>query len=231
MASPDYLHPEFGVFCPTPRLRRDLRVVSISILLGAIAGAVAVSVLNAGRERSAEAALPAPVATVGAEVPSAPEQLHLAGTEGRNPKPEAGKPAPSNAEPVATSTGMGMPSSVAAITPDASKGSIRPDAMQPGSEAVPDGATGTQSQPGVASIPPPPAARSEPHVVVPKKPRKTARADRRGRFETGDDRNWRGGSGGRGIARYEGRAELDRRGSVARVVRSPSSTATIFWSR
>jgi hypothetical protein len=37
------LHPEFGLFSPTPRLRRELRIAAISLLCGGIAGAVCVS--------------------------------------------------------------------------------------------------------------------------------------------------------------------------------------------
>lgn len=43
-----YLHPEFGGFCPTSRLRRELRIVALSVLFGATAGAVGVIGLNAG---------------------------------------------------------------------------------------------------------------------------------------------------------------------------------------
>jgi hypothetical protein len=43
-----YVHPEFGGFCPTPRLRRDFRVALFSILFGAIGGAVGVIALSAG---------------------------------------------------------------------------------------------------------------------------------------------------------------------------------------
>jgi hypothetical protein len=238
MALRDYLHPEFGIFCLTPRLRRDLRVASVCILVGAIAGAVAMVVLNAGGERNAQVALTAPVASLPADAPSAPEQLPLARTEGTDAKatkpaaiarvPETshgGKLASLNDEPVAASAGMGTPSSVAAITPDESKSST-PGTMQPRSEAVPGGTTGTPSEPKVAAISQPSGAISAPRVVVPKKSQKTARVHRRERYQTGDDHKWRGRSGDRGIGRY---AEPDRRGSFARAARS--STSTIFWTR
>jgi hypothetical protein len=35
-------HPEFGLLSPTPRLRRDLRMVFFSVLLGTAIGAAAV---------------------------------------------------------------------------------------------------------------------------------------------------------------------------------------------
>jgi hypothetical protein len=37
------LHPEFGLLCPRPRLRRELRIAMTCLLLGAIAGALCVS--------------------------------------------------------------------------------------------------------------------------------------------------------------------------------------------
>jgi len=38
------VHPEFGYFCPGPRVRRELRVAVVSILLGMVIGAAIVSV-------------------------------------------------------------------------------------------------------------------------------------------------------------------------------------------
>jgi hypothetical protein len=46
MAWAQYAHPEFGFFCPTPRLRRELRIAFVSILFGAIGGAVGVVALS-----------------------------------------------------------------------------------------------------------------------------------------------------------------------------------------
>jgi len=40
MLSTSYVHPEFGFLCPTPRLRRLVRLALVSILLGAIVFAV-----------------------------------------------------------------------------------------------------------------------------------------------------------------------------------------------
>jgi hypothetical protein len=39
-----YVHPEFGYFSPAPRLRRELRIALISILLGMAVGAAIVSI-------------------------------------------------------------------------------------------------------------------------------------------------------------------------------------------
>jgi hypothetical protein len=43
MQHSDHLHPEFGLFSPTPRLRREMRIVATSLLFGGIAGALCVS--------------------------------------------------------------------------------------------------------------------------------------------------------------------------------------------
>jgi hypothetical protein len=42
------VHPEFGYFCPGPRLRRELRVALVSILLGIVIGA-AIATVRSGR--------------------------------------------------------------------------------------------------------------------------------------------------------------------------------------
>jgi hypothetical protein len=50
MTSLSDLHPEFGYFCPSPRLLRDIRVASISILLGASMGGIGVIALGPDRD-------------------------------------------------------------------------------------------------------------------------------------------------------------------------------------
>jgi hypothetical protein len=47
MAWDQYVHPEFGFFCPTPRLRRELRIAFVCIIFGAIGGALGVVALSA----------------------------------------------------------------------------------------------------------------------------------------------------------------------------------------
>jgi hypothetical protein len=54
-----YVHPEFGCFCPTPRLRRELRIAFASIVFGIISGAVGVIALSGHRNAD-----PAPFASV-----------------------------------------------------------------------------------------------------------------------------------------------------------------------
>jgi hypothetical protein len=56
MPSVHQVHPEFGYFCPTPRLRRDVRVAIVSIVLGTIVGAAWVT-LRAAHDRDTESAL------------------------------------------------------------------------------------------------------------------------------------------------------------------------------
>jgi hypothetical protein len=56
MPSVHRVHPEFGYFCPTPRLRRDVRVAAVSIVLGTIIGAGVIT-LRAAHDRDTESAL------------------------------------------------------------------------------------------------------------------------------------------------------------------------------
>jgi hypothetical protein len=46
MHSDRYLHPEFGLLSPTPRLRRELRMAFFSVLFGIVIGAAAVITLS-----------------------------------------------------------------------------------------------------------------------------------------------------------------------------------------
>ena len=48
------LHPEFGYFCPAPRLRREVRVAFFAIIFGAIIGSITVIALST-RARNSEA--------------------------------------------------------------------------------------------------------------------------------------------------------------------------------
>src|SRR5947209_5541386 len=45
-----YSHPEFGYFCPPPRLRRDVRVACLAVMFGALIGSVTVAVLRTNRD-------------------------------------------------------------------------------------------------------------------------------------------------------------------------------------
>jgi hypothetical protein len=46
MHSDRYVHPEFGLLCPTPRFRRELRTAFVSVLFGIGIGAAAVVALS-----------------------------------------------------------------------------------------------------------------------------------------------------------------------------------------
>jgi hypothetical protein len=61
-------HPEFGYFCPAPRLRREVRVALFAIAFGALIGSITVTALSTrARNPEAESAI------VGnAPVPEAP---------------------------------------------------------------------------------------------------------------------------------------------------------------
>jgi len=45
-----YLHPEFGYFCPSPGLRRTVRIALVSTIIGVIAGASGVAALIAAHD-------------------------------------------------------------------------------------------------------------------------------------------------------------------------------------
>jgi hypothetical protein len=55
MPSAYHVHPEFGYFCPTPYLRRELRVAIVSVLFGAIIGG-SIATLRAGHDPKPESA-------------------------------------------------------------------------------------------------------------------------------------------------------------------------------
>jgi hypothetical protein len=50
MTSLSDLHPEFGYFCPSPRLLRDIRIAFISVLLGTTMGGIGVIALGTDRD-------------------------------------------------------------------------------------------------------------------------------------------------------------------------------------
>ena len=60
-----YLHPEFGLLSPAPRLRRELRIAASSLVFGGIAGALCVSGVIALRhsDRASMEIAAAPTAT------------------------------------------------------------------------------------------------------------------------------------------------------------------------
>ena len=92
-----YVHPEFGGFCPTPRLRRELRVALFSILFGAMGGAAGVIALSVGHNATSSTethviAADAPIRPATMEATSIPgqgsrvPQADLATQDGRTKK-------------------------------------------------------------------------------------------------------------------------------------------------
>jgi hypothetical protein len=59
MRSDHYVHPEFGLLSPRPRLRRELRIVFFSVLFGIAIGAAAVIALSVNKT-SDDAQVPGP---------------------------------------------------------------------------------------------------------------------------------------------------------------------------
>jgi hypothetical protein len=55
MEHPRLMHPEFGLLCPRPRFRREVRIAAISLLLGGLAGAVCVSAVMGVQHRDTPA--------------------------------------------------------------------------------------------------------------------------------------------------------------------------------
>jgi len=80
-------HPEFGFLSPTPRLRRELRIAAIALLLGGIAGAVCVSgvvaVRDSDRAATEVAEAPHPAASQKSEAGTGPS------TDARATMPES----------------------------------------------------------------------------------------------------------------------------------------------
>ena len=73
-----YVHPEFGGFCPTPRLRRELRVALFSILFGVIGGAAGVIALSVGHHPTSTE----PYVTA-ADAPITPATMNATSTSGQ----------------------------------------------------------------------------------------------------------------------------------------------------
>src|SRR5262249_12250577 len=93
MSSPHYVHPEFGYLCPTPRFRRELRLVVVSVLAGIVIGAGFTIKASYEREhaREAEASGMTAAGGSGSSAPAEPREPGRAQPEGRgNPPPPTG---------------------------------------------------------------------------------------------------------------------------------------------
>jgi hypothetical protein len=98
-----YVHPEFGLLSPTPRLRRDLRTALLSLLFGIATGATAMIALS-GNHNADETQGPQGVSSrsVSSEEPTETVLRHhspqAAGPEKRINKENTSKPDGSTAE-------------------------------------------------------------------------------------------------------------------------------------
>jgi hypothetical protein len=84
------VHPEFGYFCPGPRLRRELRVAVVSILVGMVIGAAIVTI------RAGHAVETDGVSTIAHLKSSAPDTL-VAGVAAPSLSPDDVKADPAGA--------------------------------------------------------------------------------------------------------------------------------------
>ena len=91
------LHPEFGLFSPTPRLRRELRIAAISLLFGGIAGALCVSGVVALRHSDNAATEIAEAPHAAASQESEPGTGPSADARAASPESYAGTAAPPQA--------------------------------------------------------------------------------------------------------------------------------------
>jgi hypothetical protein len=131
-------HPEFGFLSPTPRLRRELRIGTIALLFGGIAGALCVSGVVAPRPSDR-------VATEVAEAPRpAAQESELGSADARATTSESHAgitPPPASAEaPAQGSTdSRATPAQASAITPKTRVVRIRKTVESPAIARVPSG--------------------------------------------------------------------------------------------
>ena len=163
------LHPEFGLFSPTPRLRRELRIAAISLLCGGIAGALCVSGVLALRhsDRAATEIAEAPhaAASQDSELGIGPS----ADSRAASPESHAGIAAPprgSGEAPVQRSSETSAPAvaPASAIAPKARMVRIRKAVDSPPIARLP---LGRSEAPAAISPPPadPPVSRQAADAV------------------------------------------------------------------
>jgi hypothetical protein len=157
------LHPEFGLFSPTPRLRRELRIAAISLLFGGIAGALCVSGVVAFRHADPAAMEIAEAPHAAASMDSEPGTAPSADARAASPESHAGTAAPpqGSAEvPVQRSSGTSAPAvaPASAIAPKARVVRIRKAADSSPIAGLP---LGRSEAPAAVSPPPadPPVSR------------------------------------------------------------------------
>ena len=245
------LHPEFGLLCPRPRLRRELRIAMTCLLLGAIAGALCVSggiaLLRSDIASLESAAALSADASRDIELGTAP------GAHSSAPRPElaARIAAPPASAEASAETSAETSARSAAIAPKARVVRIPSTFDSPAIARLP---LGRSEAPAAASPPadnPPtssqavnavagdhvPAAASEKsaaqsgareRIASAPSPKKTARNASPRRNESGNDESWRDDR----LYNWSARAAAvnDARSAVGRAyARAGSSSVRGFW--
>jgi hypothetical protein len=227
MHSDRYVHPEFGFFSPTPRLRRELRTAFFSVLFGTGIGAAAVIALN-GNNNTDDAQAPRGVnagsvaaSAIMEEPPDAQTSKPDGSSADANSKNrtnatttcEGNKAACLNISlPAAKPRGMRVPAANDALAiarvplgrSDASAG-MTSTGPSTSSERVPERSTASQQSNAEDAT----ADRPDPNLLTHRKPHKTARSQSRPRQATPNYREERAAYwNGRSYDRPVG--ELDR---------------------
>jgi hypothetical protein len=233
------LHPEFGLLCPAPRLRRELRIAMTFLLLGGIAGALCVSGVIALRPSDS-----ASLKSAAASSAAASQDVEL----GAAPSADSSAPRPDlPAEPSAQSAAIAPKARVVRIPRTSDSPAIArlplgrseppaaaslpgdnplasPQAVNPVAIAG-DDATAAASERPVA---PSGATERTAGALSPKKAQKTARSAGHRRNESGNDYFWRDERLDDWSAR--GAAVNDARSAVGRAyAREGSASVRGFW--
>src|SRR6478672_110980 len=172
------LHPEFGLFSPTPRIRRELRIAAVSLLFGGIAGALCVSGVVALRHSDNAATEITEAAHAAASQESEPGTGPSADARAASPESHAGIAAPPQASAEAPAQRSSETSAPAVVPASA----IAPKARMVRIRKAVDSAP-------IARLP---LGRSEAtaNLSPPKKKQKTVRAASR-RNDIENDSFWR----------------------------------------
>jgi hypothetical protein len=217
MAWDQYAHPEFGFFCPTPRLRRELRIAFVSILFGAIGGAVGVLALGAGH-RNADSPTVASVVSANTVIAVPPSNGEATSAAAQSYNGLEGGPKTSYSLKAANEATKGDTASTDDRTSAAKSFADRPRRLRvragtdgPEVARLPLGRTAATSGGGLANsldgtaeesqgsaqdnataaTPPSSENGMQDQASPPKKPQKTARSQNRPRNEPGNDYPWR----------------------------------------
>jgi hypothetical protein len=202
MEHPRLIHPEFGLLCPRPRFRREVRIAAISLLLGGLAGAVCVSAVMGVQHRDTPASGSSGSSRPSALLESAPVASHDANdaaiasrsvastTKGETAAPAA--PSASFQPPKTRGIRMRGPSETPTIarlplgrtdpmphSPPSAEAPIPP--QPPASLTAADNSAAETSQ--TAAAQPGSSAKERPANVSQKKARNAARAPSRRRNE------------------------------------------------